>query len=175
MLDTHYPIDILDHAGNIIDSKPRIELDKLKDIYHTVNTLLITPRGELVLQTIPENKLMQNICVGTFGTIATVKRAGETPEEAAARSMSRQLFIDEMPLTKLGGTMHDLADGRRLFISAYYGIADPPPSFSLIDIESLVVMAPRQLDNLVNAKNALNQVAINLYTIWKKYRHKLPL
>lgn len=174
-LDTHYPVDILDHHGNIIGSKPRIELDKRTDIYHSINILLITPMGELVLQTIPENQVLPNICVGTFGVIATVRRSGETDDEAAARTMSRQLFIDDMPLTKLGGRMYDLADGRRSFLSSYYGIADPPSSFSLVDIESLVVMSPRQLDGLVNAGDALDKVAINLYTIWKEFRKVLPL
>lgn len=175
MLHTRYPIDILDQQGRVIGSKPRNQLDKLRDTYHSVNVLLITPRGELVLQTIPENKVMPTLYPGTLGTIAAVKRSNETPDQSAARIMSKQLFIDDMPLTALGGQMHDLIDGRREFLSAYYGIADPPASFSLFDIESLVVMAPRQLDKLVAAKDPLQKVAINLYTIWQAYRDKLPL
>lgn len=175
MHDTRYPVDILDRHGKIVDTKPRNELDKYTDAYHTVNIILITPHGELVLQTIPENKVLPNMYIGTLGTIAAIKRSGETAERAAERCMSRQLFIDNMPLIKLGGRMHDLIDGRRLFVSAFYGVADPPGSFSLFDIESLVVMNPQQLDALVAEDNPLEHVAVNLLTIWREYRDQFPV
>lgn len=174
MLNSRYPIDILDHQGGAIGSKPLNRLDKQTDIYHTVSVLLVTPRGELVLQIIPENNIVPTIYTGALGTIADVKRSGESPEQTARRCMSRQLFIDDMPLFKLGGGMHDLADGRRLYISSFYGIADPPASFSLFDIKCLVVVSPRQLDALITSENPLQSVAINLFTVWQTYKDKVP-
>jgi hypothetical protein len=175
MLHSHHHIDILDTKGRVIGSKPRIELNKYLDIYHSSNIILITPDGQVVLQTIPINDLLPNVYVGHLGTIATIKRTGETPLAAAKRCLSRELFIDDMPLTRLGGKMYDLIDGRKSYLSAYYGIADPPGNFSVSDIESLVVLSPKELDDIMASRDPLQRAAINLVTIWREYRDKFPV
>ncbi len=175
MLHSNYPIDILDEQGNVIGSKPRIELDKHHDRYASANILLITPRGELIVQTIPPNETLPNIYVGRLGVLATVRWSGESSLAAAQRCMARELFIDDMKLTKLGEKMHDLPDGRREWLAAFYGIAEMPSNFSPVDIESLVVITPKQLDALAASEKPLDTIAVNLLAIWQTYRHKLPL
>jgi hypothetical protein len=175
MLHSQYPVDILDEKGKVVGQKKRVDLNKYLDIYHSSNVILITPDGQLVLQTIPINDLLPNVYIGRIGTIATIVRSGETPKVAAERCVSRELFIDGMPLTHLGSKMHNLIDGRKSYVSAYYGIAEPPNNFSVIDIESLVVMSPHELDDLVAVKDPMQRVAINLVTIWREYRDKFPV
>jgi hypothetical protein len=175
MLHSQYPVDILNEKGKVVGQKKRVDLNKYIDIYHSSNVILITPDGQLVLQTIPINDLLPNVYIGRMGTIATIVRAGETPKQAADRCVSRELFIDDMPLKRLGGKMHDLIDGRKSYISAFYGIAEPPNNFSVIDIESLVVLSPHELDQMVATKDPLQRVAINLVTIWREYRDKFPV
>jgi hypothetical protein len=175
VLHSQYFVDILSEDGRVIGQKKRVDLNKYLDIYHSANIILITPVGQLVLQTIPINELLPNVYVGRVGTIATIVRSGETPEEAAKRCLSRELFIDDMPLIHLGSKMHDLIDGRKSYISAFYGIAEPPGNFSVVDIECLVVLSPHKLDQMAKAKDPLQRIAINLVTIWREYRDKFPV
>ena len=96
-------VDILDETGQIVSNKRRMDVRKPHDIYHTIHILLITPRGEIVLSTIPVREDLPNINAQRMGTtVATIRRTGETAEEAAERSMSRELFIDHMPLKLVG-------------------------------------------------------------------------
>ena len=169
-----YPVDILDEAGKIIGSKPRYLIKKPEDMYHTTHIILITPRGELVMSTIPVREDLPNLYARKIGTtVATIRRTGETAMEAAQRSMSRELFIDEMPLTKVGERMFHHAGGHTNFVTLYYGIAEPPESFSVLDIESLVVITPRQFKQIV--ENAPEELAVSLLDIWNAYGDKLPL
>lgn len=176
MNHTEYPVDLLDHDGQVIGHKPRIKIEKPKDIYHTAHVILITPRGELVLSTIPVREDLPNLYANKIGTtMATIKRTNETGRGAAVRGMSRELFIDRMPLVELGAQMHTLPDGSRNFISAFYGIAEPPNTFSLIDIESLLLMTPGQLDALMEEHDRLETLAASLITVWEAYRDKFPV
>jgi hypothetical protein len=169
-----YPVDILDETGVVIDSKPRNEIHKPHDIYHTIHVILITPRGELVLSTIPVREDLPNLYARLIGTtMATIRRSGETAREAALRGMSRELFIDDMSLRMLGEDMYDLPDNRKNLITAYYGVSEPPESFSILDIESLVVMSSRQMRWL--AEHQPEELAPTLLAIWHKYHTKLPI
>ena len=176
MKHADYPVDLLDEKGAKIGQKPRVEIQKPKDIYHTAHVILISPKGELVLSTIPVREDLPNLYANKIGTtMATIKRSVETGREAALRGVSRELFIDDMPLVELGAQMHILPDGSKNFISAFYGIADPPGSFSVVDIESLVLMTPNQLDALMQEENRLDNVAASLVAIWETYRTKFPV
>lgn len=167
-------VDILDETGKIVGTKRRIDINKPKDIYHTIHVLLITPRGELVLSTIPVREDLPNLYAQQIGTtMASIRRTGETADQAAVRGVARELFIDNMPLVLVGEGMQTLAGGRKNYMSVYYGIAEPPESYSLIDIDSLAILSPRQLDLFV--EHEPNELAASLITIWKSYRGKLPI
>ncbi|MBL8160161.1 hypothetical protein JNJ66_06935 [Candidatus Saccharibacteria bacterium] len=176
MKHADYPVDLLDETGKKVGQKPRIDIIKPKDIYHTAHVILISPRGELVLSTIPVREDLPNLYANKIGTtMATIKRSTETGREAALRGVSRELFIDDMPLVELGSQMHTLPDGSKNFISAFYGIADPPGSYSVIDIESLLLMTPSQLDALMQEEDRLENLAASLITVWETYRDKFPV
>lgn len=169
-----YDVDLLDKDGKIVGKKQRYQIQKPQDIYHTTHIILITPRGELVLSTIPVREDLPNLYARKIGTtVATIRRSGETALEAAQRSMSRELFIDEMPLTEVGEQMFHHAGGHTNFVTFYYGIAEPPESFSVLDIESLVVMTPHQLKDII--ENEPEELAASLIDIWDAYNQRLPL
>ena len=52
-----YLVDILDKNGAIVGQKERRLIDKQADIYHSVYIILVTPKGELVLGTIPAREI----------------------------------------------------------------------------------------------------------------------
>jgi len=96
-------VDVLDMKGDIIGSKQRKDLDKLTDVFHSLHILLITPLGEVIMSMIPVREDLPNVYGGKLGTtVSTVKRTGESPDEGARRAISRELFIDDMPLSKSG-------------------------------------------------------------------------
>ncbi len=167
-------VDILDKTGAIVASKRRIDVDKQRDIYHTIHVILVTPRGEVVLSTIPVREDLPNIYARRLGTtVATIRRSDETAEEAAERSVGRELFIDHISLTWLGESMYYLPDKRFNYISVYYGVGEAPESYSLLDIEELVVITPKDLDYIIERQP--DKVAETLKVIWRDYRRKLPL
>lgn len=169
----HY-VDVLDRTGAIVSQKRRLDIDKSLDIYHSVYIMLITPRGELVLSTIPVREDLPNFYAQRLGsTAATIRRSEETADEAADRCMARELFIDQMPLKLLGERMYDLPDERHNYMSFYCGVAEAPQSYSLMDIEGFVVMTPKELDRIIEFHP--EKVADTLIALWADYRQKLPL
>jgi hypothetical protein len=171
--DAHL-VDILDRTGAIVSSKRRIDINKPRDIYHTVHIILVTPRGEVVMSTIPVREDLPNLYAQRLGTTtATIRRTDETPDEAADRCMMRELFIDHMPLKLLGQGMYHLPQDRHNYMSVFYGISEAPHNYSLIDIGGFVVMTPREIDHLV--KNHPDKLADTFIAVWHDFRKKLPL
>lgn len=169
-----YDVDLLDKDGKVVGQKPRYQINKPHDIYHTIHIILITPRGELVLSTIPVREDLPNYYARKVGTtVATIRRHGESALQAARRAISRELFIDEMPLTEVGGQMFTHEGGMTNFATLFYGIAEPPESYSVLDIDSLVVMPPREFKNLLEEEP--DDVAASLIDLWRNYNQKLPL
>lgn len=169
-----HSVDILDKSGTIVASKPRIDIDKSVDIYHTIHIILVTPRGEVVLSTIPVREDLPNIYAQRLGsTAATIRRSGETADEAADRCATRELFIDQLPMKLLGETMYKLPGDRYNFASVFCAIAEAPHNYSLIDIEGFVVTTPREIDNMIHRHPG--KVADSFVAIWRDYRSKLPL
>lgn len=169
-----HDVDILDKTGKIVGKKPRYQIQKPHDIYHTIHIILITPKGELVLSTIPVREDLPNYYARKVGTtVATIRRHGETAMQAARRAISRELFIDEMPLTEAGGQMFTHAGGMTNFATLFYGIAEPPESYSVLDIDSLIVMTPREFKRML--ENEPDNIAASLVDLWQAYNHKLPL
>ena len=170
-----YPVDLLDQEGHVIGSKPRREVDKLTDIIHAIHILLVTPLGEVVMSIIPVREDLPNVYAGKLGTtVATVKRSNETNDEGAARAISRELFIDEMPLTKVATKFYTHMPPKPASkFSVYYGISDVPESYSIVDIDGLIVMTPKEIDEQIESDP--HSFAYSFLKIWKDYRDKLPL
>lgn len=169
-----HPVDILDKTGKIISQKPRNKVDKSVDIFHTAHVILITPRGEVVMSIIPLREDLPNVYANKLGTtVATIRRSNETILQAAKRSVSRELFIDEMPLTLLGEQFHSLPPMRDNLLTAYYGISEVPETYSLLDIDGLIVMAPREIDAKI--EDDPDAFAGSFIAVWDTYRKKLPI
>lgn len=170
-----YPVDLLDRDGNVIGSKPRKDVDKLTDIFHAIHIILITPLGEVVMSIIPVREDLPNVYAGKLGTtVATIKRTNETDDEGAARAVSRELFIDEMPLTKVATKFYDhMPPKPACKFSVYYGISDVPESYSIVDIDGLIVLTPKEIDERIDSDP--HSFAYSFLKIWKDYRDKLPL
>jgi hypothetical protein len=167
-------VDILDRAGNIVSTKRRIDIRKPQDIYHTIHILLVTPCGEIILGNIPVREDLPNLYAQQMGTTAaTIRRCGETAAEAAERCATRELFIDHMPMTLIGEHMYALPQDRHNYISAFYGVADAPESYSLLDIDGFAVVTPRDLDRMILQHS--EKIADPLIAIWREYRGKLPI
>jgi hypothetical protein len=145
-----HQVDILDTHGNVVGTKPRREIDKTKDVYHTVFVFVITPRGELVLSVIPPREDLPNLYARQMGTtIATIRRTGETAAQAARRGVQRELFIDKADIKLLGQMMIRTPEGLQCLATAYSMVGEPPATYSVIDIDTLVVVTPQQLRGLL--------------------------
>ena len=167
-------VDILDRSGKVIAQKKRMAVNKEKDIYHAVYVFLITPRGELILGVIPPREDLPNMYVRQFGApMATIRRHNETARQAALRGLSRELFIDEGDVHMLGEGMLDLPDNRHTYASAFYIVAEAPSIYSVIDIDTLAVVTPRQLRSLMQENP--QEIAPTLKQIWERYSDKLPI
>src|SRR5688572_21475881 len=106
-----HQVDILDKQGRVVGQKLRRDIDKLNDIHHSVHVFLITPQGELVLSAIPAREDLPNLYPRKLGTtVATIRRSGETAQQAAVRSLARELFIDKAPVNLLGEKMFQLPE-----------------------------------------------------------------
>jgi hypothetical protein len=172
-----HQVDILDINGKIVGSKLRREINKARDIYHVIFVLLVTPKGEIVLSVIPPREDLPNLYTRQLGaTMATIRRSHETAHEAALRGVQRELFIDEIQeadLHLLGEQMLELPEGIHTFASAYYLIGDAPATYSVIDIDTLVVVTPQQIRSLI--MNHPDEVAPTLNLIWSSYNSSLPI
>jgi hypothetical protein len=142
-----FPVDILDKEGRITGQKPRRAVNKRMDIYHGVHVVLMTPRGELVVSLIPQREELPNLYADLLGsTMATIRRHGETAEEAARRGLRRELLIDEANLRLLCDGMTVLDDGRPTYLTAFLVEAERPLLYRLADIGELVVITPEGVD-----------------------------
>jgi hypothetical protein len=167
-------VDVLDKEGTVIGHKPRNAINKAIDIYHSILITLVTPRGEIVLGVIPPREDLPNYYARLMGaTTATIRRTGETPDQAARRCVQRELFIDQADIQLLGDLTMDLPEGRTMYATAYYMVGDPPPSYSVIDIDTLAVVTTQQLRDIL--LNHPNELAPTFRHIWDAYHHKLPV
>lgn len=167
-------VDVLDTSGKIVGHKQRSALSKVHDIHHTIFTILVTPRGELVLSVIPAREDLPNLYARQIGaTVATIRRTDESPLQAAHRGLSRELFIDDAEVHLLGRRMMTLPDSASILTTTYYLVADPPSTFSLIDIDTLVVIAPHQLRDIL--LNHPRELAPTFRQLWASYHDQLPV
>lgn len=168
-----HAVDLLDATGRIIGQKPRRHIDKIQDIFHSIHVFLITPRGELVLTPILKRQDLPNLFAGQLSTpVATIRRTGETAEQAAMRGVTRELFIDHPELQLIGESMISHPDFQRL-CSAFYLIGDPPHIFSKTDIGKLITISPREI--VKRLQTHYQEFAPSFVTLWNKFQDKLPV
>ena len=114
---THH-VDLVDENGHVVGSKPRRDINKHRDTYHSVYIVLISPVGEVVLARIPTRTDLPNLYSGQLGVpAATIRRSRESPLSAAKRSAQRELFIDAADVVPVGGGLFNLPDNRQTYVS----------------------------------------------------------
>jgi hypothetical protein len=144
------------------------------DIYNGVYVMMITPQGELVLGSITKRDDLPNIYAHKLGaTVAAIRRSGETSEQAARRTLAREIMMPDTPVNLLGERMVHLKPDRAVFLSAYACVAEPPTTFSTIDIEGLKTMNRDEFELALSVNP--DRFAPTLVALWRDYRDKLPL
>jgi hypothetical protein len=177
-------VDLVDETGKPVGTKRRQDIDKWADLYNGVYVLLLDPsavslqhRVDVVLSRIPERLDLPNRYSRRLGTtVATIRRHGETPNQAAWRALNSEVFSSGGQLRLLGQEFRVLRDGgqeHRTYMSAYSLEATVPSSFNRRDITELQAMTPRMLDTLLNDNPA--QFAPTLVALWTAYRDQLPV
>ncbi|EDK72251.1 NUDIX hydrolase [candidate division TM7 genomosp. GTL1] len=167
-------VDVLDRTGKTVGKKRRGEIDKAHDIYKSAHILLITPEGEPILSYIKVRDDLPNLYSNHYGaTTATIIRTGETPEEAARRAVSRELFIDDADIRFVGESFQTMRDGKKEFVAFFYLIGDSPAIYSQTDINKLVPFSPNSLDQQIAEHR--DKFAPNFDFVWHYYRSALPL
>lgn len=168
-----YKVDLVDENGVVVGAKPRRDIDKKYDTYHTIYVLLVTPEGGLVLSRIPERNDLPNLYAGQLGaTAATIRRSGESPMAAARRAVARELYIDDASVVPVGGGLFS-TDGRQTYVSVYYIVASAPEVYSATDIADVVTISPRAFRDLM--EHSPDELSPNLRELWERYGKRLPL
>ena len=169
-----FQVDLVNENGRIVGHKRRGDIDKTRDVFHSVHILMITPRSELVLSNLPERSDLPNMYSRRLSTtVATIRRHGETPVQAARRGLRRELLMDIRLVHDLGDNLLRLPGGLRTFMSGFYVLAEPPTDFSTMDIESLKSMrVPRFRAAL---KSNPDHFTPTLRAFWEWWSGQLPL
>jgi hypothetical protein len=167
-------VDLVDENGLVVGTKQRRDIDKNRDTYHAVYTILVSPVGQIILARIPERKDLPNLYVGQLGVpAATIRRSGESPMSAAQRSAARELYIDDAKVIPVGGGLLSLGNGRQTYASLYYMVANLPETYSSTDIGELVIFNPRDLREHIVDKP--EEFAPTMLRLWERYQNRLPL
>ena len=168
-----YSVDVLDKTGKIIGSKLRREIDKQKDIFHTIYIFLITPRGELVLTPIVRRDDLPNLFTGKLSVpVTTIRRTHESAEQAAIRAAARELFIEEADVKLVGEGMCQFDTARRL-CTVFFLVGEPPATYSKTDISKLITMSPREFFKRLGENT--EDFAVSLRILWNRFQDKLPV
>jgi len=163
-----YEVDLVNEQGLPIGTKTRQEIQKATDLYHTIFVLLNTPEGRLLLTEIPERTDLPNMYPGLLGvTVATIRRHLETPDQAASRAVAKEVYIEDLPLTKMGDHYTELPDGRRQYISLYSGVHAMPEEYSHTDISNLQAFTPDEITK--NLATEPQRFAPAFVDIWQRY------
>jgi len=168
-----YLVDLVDEHGAAIGSKPRRDIQKKADLYHTVFVLLRTPDNRLILSEIPARHDLPNLYAGRLAaTAATIRRHQETSEEAAKRAASSELRLapDALRLTNLDDS-YRVTDGYRQYVSVYVATHDVPADFNHTDIKRLALFTRDELDEAI--RTDAEAFAPTFRVIWQTYADSL--
>lgn len=110
-------IALINNEGQVVGSKAQAALAP-DDVYHSIFVLLVTPERTLVASRLASGRLS--------ATAVTVCRAKETADAAAARA-ARHASPVAPTLHHLGDQFYTRPDGRKSYMSVFYGIAAAYP------------------------------------------------
>ncbi|HEX8762797.1 MAG TPA: hypothetical protein VF733_03485 [Candidatus Saccharimonadales bacterium] len=165
-------VDLVDKSGAVVEAKKRQDIQKRTDLYHTVFTVLITPQKQIVLSKIPNRTDLPNLYAGLVGcTVATIRRHGETADEASIRSLQNELGLEDVSPKKLGESFRVLTDGNPVYMSVYCVVHTAPGDFSRTDIESLQVLTFKELTNAL--KKHPSAFTPSFLAVWQEYNTDL--
>ena len=168
MEHANYPIDIVDEAGNILSTKPRRDVQKATDLFHTIFVIVATPEGQVALSKIPERTDLPNLYIHKLGaTVATIRRHGENADAAAVRALQTELHMSEPVPEKLGESFETFSDGTRKYISVYREVSSLLEDFSRTDIEDLQMVDPAGLSRAMHDQP--EAFAPTFAMVWQKY------
>jgi len=149
MNDGEFEVDILDKEGNVVGTKLRRDIVKGQDIYHAVYCVLIAPDDHIAISKIAAREDMPNLHAGSYGcTAATIKRTGETGDEAMARALKNELRVEAQP--ELVSEEVIAVDNTYRKIGLYKVVSDVPTNFNKQDIDEIVVFSKNEFTKLLS-------------------------
>ena len=81
-------------SGTVVGSKVREDVDRTADALSSVYVHVVTPSERLALQVIPQKDASKKLYGGLLGsTAAALVLEGEDPDDAAVRTLQRELFV----------------------------------------------------------------------------------
>ncbi len=161
-----FEVDILDINGQVVGRKLRKDIVKGADIYHAVYGVVVTPGDEIVISVIGNPKDLPNLHAGKLGcTCATIRRTGETAEQAMTRAIADELKINMLPKL-LSESFIDIDNTKRL-ISFYLIESDMPTNYSKEDIEELKKFTKKEFQELLTSEPEKLTPPLKLF--WQEY------
>lgn len=147
----NYLVDLLDQTGKIAGQKKRKDIVKGSDIYHAVYVFAVTPEDSLLVSKIAQRSDLPNLHAGSYGaTAATIRRSGETAEDAAVRAVRDELF--SMCTPELIEESFEKIDNTYRLVGMYQITTNMPDKYSTEDIDELVEYTKTELESLINDK-----------------------
>ena len=170
-----YEVEIYNENGDVVEVKQRKDINKLKDLIHSVHIFAFNSNNELILSVIPQKKdqELKNIYKDKYGTTAaTIVRKDETHSQAAPRLAKKELFLENGDLTFLGKNLETYPDGVKRFNSVYVLTGfDTFENFNKDDIKDLIPMTRESLADLMEHKNSF---ADSFLVNFNRYSDKFP-
>lgn len=162
-------IDILDTTGQIAANKPRKDVIKGIDVYHAVYAVIVTPDNNVAISRIAQRQDLPNLHAGSYGcTAATIRRSGETAQDAIKRAAKNELFLEISPELFYEG-MQDVDNTKRM-VGLYIVRASVPTNFNKQDIEEIVTFTKE--DFTEKLASSPEQFTPLLKLFWEKYSNK---
>jgi hypothetical protein len=145
-------VTLVNNEGQIIGAKPRAAI-AANDMFHSVFVILVTPTRQVVLSRVGQK---------LSATAVTLCQAGETPAQAATRAAQPAAGPD-VGLHHLGDQFYTAPDGRKSYMSVFYGQAPAPD--------------PKYCELLTAAELAARSATCTpaLQFVLQSYLHMLPV
>lgn len=162
-------VDIFDGEGTVIGQKKREEIEKDRDIVHTVYIFVFTPEKELWIATLSETATLYG---GKFGsTAAGMVRHGEDALQAARRTLTYELGIESWAAVVLGTDVVTLSDGVVRMMSVVSLVYD-----GWVENRDGTVTEMKEVDryNLEQLLNDRFLFAPSFLAVWERYQAKFP-
>lgn len=170
MQDPDSLIEIIDEKGGFIGTKKREEIDKKKDIFKTVYIVVYNSIGEIYVVELTgpdsKNSFYQKYSVSASGIV----RHGETAEEAAERTLKRELNIDNVDLDFLGKDFiifNDKKSFANFFCLKYDSDIEPNPE----DVEKGEFVSKEMIENMIYLDRDI--YTPSFLEFWNRFRDKL--